>query len=144
MEYKATYAHVVKIGESLKISDNLWKIIKSDQGTESGPGPVEAMLLVCSKEMKQLFLFPIKNKNYKIVKILCELEELTPSFVQDITEEISDFEMEKVHVTGVTTNEEGLLVFEGYYSCETIDTGQLEKNISSHPTVTTCVVEIVK
>ncbi|MHA1451067.1 MAG: hypothetical protein ACTSP4_16825 [Candidatus Hodarchaeales archaeon] len=94
--------------------------------------------------MNQIFLFPVKHGDHKIVKIFCELEELSMSFVQEITEETSDFDLEKIHVTGITTNDDGSLIFEGYYSCSDVDIDHLIKNIKSHDAVASCSVEFIK
>ncbi|MHA2295240.1 MAG: hypothetical protein ACXAEU_05520 [Candidatus Hodarchaeales archaeon] len=141
MDYQATHATCIKLEGNVKLPRNMWEALKKAEGDV---GTVDTMLFVCSKEMNQLFLFPLKHRNHKIVKIFCELEELTPNFVQEITEEITDFEMEKVHITGVTTNDDGFLVFEGYYSTTEVDRDQLENNIKSIDAVSVCTVEIVE
>jgi len=137
MDFQATLASAIKLSDDFKITDGMYEVLKN--------GQINKMLLVCSKEMNQVFLFPmkLKDENTKIIKIFAELEDLSPDFVQDITEEITFCKMEKIHVTGVTTNEEGNLIFEGYYSGLDVDIDQLKKNIDSIDSVAGCSVEIV-
>lgn len=140
MEHQATLAKLMSTKDKIDVPKEFWESLQSVAG---GVGEINKMLLMFSKEMNQMFLFPVKQSDHKIIKIFCELEELSMSFVQEITEETIDFELEKIHVTGVTTNDDGSLIFEGYYSCSDVDINHLIKNISSHDDVSSCTVEYV-
>jgi hypothetical protein len=128
----------VKLEKTLSLPDSFWKQMMTSEKNSN------KLLMVYSKELDQVILFPINNGDHKVIKLICELKDISSTFIQEIVDAINHFNMDKIHITGVTINEEDSLIFEAYYSCPSVDSSHLEEKILSHGTITSCIIETVE
>ena len=132
MEAQDEKPRVATLGQCIKISGEI-KLPK-EYKEFLVENSVNKMLMIGMKESNVVILTPMSKKI--VIKICVELNDISMSFQAEIGTDLADFNMKELYVEGLTSNEEGAIIYEGYFQTdEIVDITLLEKNIKANEEV---------